>query len=74
MRLEQGRLDDAATHLDAAIALDPLYAVPWANRAVLAAMKGDKIAAIEARDRARALGFGSKTLDAVVQDKLDARS
>lgn len=74
VRLEQGRLDDAATHFDAAIALDPLYAVPWANRAVLAAMKGDQAAAMEAKDKARALGFGSKTLDAVVHDKLNARA
>lgn len=74
VRLEQGRLDDAATHFDAAIALDALYAMPWANRAVLAAMKGDKVAAMEAKDKARALGFGSKTLDAVVHDKLAASS
>lgn len=74
VRLEQGRLEDATTHFDAAIALDPLYAMPWANRAVLAAMKGDRAAAMEAKDKARTLGFGSKTLDAVLHDKLTARS
>lgn len=72
VRLEQGRLEDAVTHFDAATALDALYAMPWANRAVLAAMKGDKVAALEAKNKARELGFSSKTLDAVVQDKLNA--
>lgn len=73
VRLEQGRLDDAATHLDAAIALDAQYALPWANRAVLAAMRGDAAAANDAKDKAKALGFGSKVLDAVVADKLRAK-
>lgn len=73
VRLEQGRLEDAATHFDAALALDAQYAVPWANRAVLAALRGDRAAANEAKQRAKALGFGSKTLDAVVSDKLGSK-
>ncbi len=70
VRLEQGRLDDAATHFSAAIALDAQYAVPWANRAVLAAMRGDAAGAHEAKDTAKKLGFRSKVLDSVVADKL----
>lgn len=70
VRLEQGRLDDAATHFSAALSLDAQYAVPWANRAVLAAMRGDAAGAHEARDTAKLLGFRSKVLDSVVADKL----
>lgn len=74
VRLEQGRVDDAATHFSAALEHDALYAVPWANRAVLAAMRGDKVAAEEARQKASTLGYAPKLLSRVIADKLAAGS
>lgn len=70
VRLEQGQLDDAAKHFDVSLEKDPGYAVPWANRAVLAATRGDEAGAKEAMQRAKALGFSSKLLPRVVADKL----
>lgn len=72
VRLEQGRLDDAQTHFKAALEHDPLYAVPWGNLAVLAAMRGDAPGAEEARLKAASLGFKPKILSAVIKDKLSA--
>jgi tetratricopeptide (TPR) repeat protein len=74
VRLEQQRLEDAETHFKAALQLDPGYAVPWGNLAVLAAMRGDAGGAEEARLRAAALGFKPKLLAAVIHDKLKSRS
>lgn len=73
VRLEQGRLDDAETHLRRALELDPGYAVPHANLAVVRAMRGDAAGAEEARQKAAALGFAPKVLAAVIKDKLGAR-
>lgn len=70
IRLEQGRLKDAARSLTTALELDAGYAVPWGNRAVLAAMEGDRAAAEEARLKAKALGFSPKLLARVIEDKL----
>lgn len=70
VRLEQGRLDDAQTHFKAALERDALYAVPWGNLAVLAAMRGDAAGAEEARLKAALLGFKPKVLAAVIKDKL----
>jgi Flp pilus assembly protein TadD len=72
IRLEQGRLKDAARAFGTALELDPGYAVPWANRAVLAAMEGDRLAAEEARLKAKALGFAPRLLARVIEDKLAA--
>lgn len=69
-RLDQGKLDDAQTHFKAALEHDAGYAVPWGNLAVLAAMRGDAVAAEEARRRAATLGFKPKILAAVIKDKL----
>ena len=46
--------------------------MPWGNLAVLAAMRGDAVAAEEARAKAAALGFKPKILAAVIKDKLAA--
>lgn len=73
VRLEQGKLDDASTHFKAALEHDASYAVPWGNLAVLAAMRGDAVAAEEARAKAAALGFKPKILAAVIKDKLAAK-
>jgi tetratricopeptide (TPR) repeat protein len=72
IRLEQGRLKDAARSLGTALELDPGYAVPWANRAVLAAMEGNRDGAEEARLKAKALGFSPRMLSKVIADKLAA--
>ena len=72
VRLEQGKLDDASTHFKAALEHDARYAVPWGNLAVLAAMRGDAVAAEEARAKAAALGFKPKIMAAVIKDKLAA--
>lgn len=73
VRLEQGRLDDAAQHLHAALALDPGYAVPHANLAVLHATRGDAAAAEAARKSAADLGFSPRALARVVSQRLGAR-
>ncbi len=62
VRIEQGRLDDAATHLDRAIALDPHYAIAWANRALLEKKRGDLPALERARAEALRLGAGRARL------------
>lgn len=74
IRLEQGRLKDAARSFGTALELDPGYAVPWGNRAVLAAMEGDRAGAEAARQQAKALGFAPKLLARVIEDKLGAAS
>ncbi|MFT3710676.1 MAG: hypothetical protein QM817_23890 [Archangium sp.] len=72
IRLEQGRLKDAARSLTTSLELDPGYAVPWANRAVLAAMEGDRARAEEALAKAKSLGFAPRMLSKVIEDKLAA--
>ena len=73
VRREQGKLDEAHGHFQAALQQDPGYAVPWGNLAVLAAMHGDAKAAEEARLKAEALGFKPKLLADVIREKLAAR-
>jgi Flp pilus assembly protein TadD len=73
VRLEQGRLDDARTHLERALELDPGYAVPHANLAVLLAQRGDAAGAEVERQKAADLGFAPKVLVAVIKDKLGGR-
>jgi tetratricopeptide (TPR) repeat protein len=70
VRLEQGKLDEAETHFASALELDPLYGVPWGNRAVLAAMRGDAAAAEAARLEAAERGFAPKLLAQVITEKL----
>jgi len=64
VRLEQGKFDEAQTHFDAALKLDEQYALPWANKALLAKKRGAD--ATEARNRAVALGAKAKALDALL--------
>lgn len=70
IRLEQGRLKDAARSFGTSLELDPGYAVPWGNRAVLAAMEGNRAGAEEARLKAKSLGFAPKLLAKVIEEKL----
>ncbi len=64
VRLEQGRFDEAQTHFDAALEMDAHYALPWANKALLAKRRGETFT--EARNRAVALGAKAKVLDALL--------
>ncbi|MFO0600275.1 MAG: tetratricopeptide repeat protein [Myxococcaceae bacterium] len=73
VRLEQGRLEDAKKHFVTALELDPGYAVPHGNLAVLAAMSGDRASAEEARVKAKSLGFAPKLLERVIADTLAGR-
>ena len=70
VRLEQARLEDAEVQFKAALQLDPGYAVPWGNLAVLAALRGNAGGAEEARLKAAALGFKPQLLAAVIKNKL----
>jgi predicted Zn-dependent protease len=73
VRLEQGRLDDAQAHLSRALELDPEYAVPWANLALLRATRGDADGAEAARVRAQQLGFAPRSLPGLLRERLAAR-
>lgn len=64
VRLEQGKFDEAQAHFDAALKLDAQYALPWANKALLAKKRGEDFS--EARNRAVALGAKAKALDALL--------
>jgi tetratricopeptide (TPR) repeat protein len=57
IRLEQGQLDEARRHCERALTLDPLYAVPVANLALIAAREGRAEEAATLAQRAHALGF-----------------
>lgn len=73
VRLEQGRLEDAQTHLSRALELDPAYGVPWANLALLRATRGDADGAEAARLRAQQLGFAPRQLPVLLRERLAAR-
>lgn len=64
VRLEQGKWDEAQAHFDAALKLDEKYALPWANKALLAKKRGADFS--EARNRAVALGAKAKALDGLL--------
>jgi tetratricopeptide (TPR) repeat protein len=74
VRLEQGRLDEAEAHLRRALEVDPDYAVPHANLALLAAMRGDAAGAQTHRARAHQLGFRRRSLDAALAKALATKS
>jgi tetratricopeptide (TPR) repeat protein len=69
-RLEQGRLSEAEALLVSALQLDPDYCLPWANRAIVAALLGDETKARAHADTARALGFTDARFDGVLADAL----
>jgi tetratricopeptide (TPR) repeat protein len=61
--LELGRLDQAERAFADALARDPLYPVPWTNRAVVARARGDVEQATRSLEQARALGYSGGSLD-----------
>ncbi len=73
VRLEQGRLTEAEAFLRAALDQDPDYCLPWANRAIVAALSGDEAAALKFATTAKDLGFRDLKLDAVIADALKKR-
>lgn len=60
IRLDQGKLDEAEMHLKASLEHDALYALPWANLAVLANERKDVPGAQAALKKARELGYSPK--------------
>ncbi len=70
---ENGRHDVAKKHFERALALDPLYAIPHVNLALLAASAKDGPAAQAAAEKAKALGFSARGLQRAL-DAIAARS
>ena len=71
-----GRLPEASATLRKAIALDPLYAHPYFNMAVLHAMQGERAEAELSSMQALKLGYAGGTFEAVIQAaaSLESRS
>lgn len=63
VRLDQGRLVEAEALLEVAVRLDPGYALPWANRALVAASMGHAEAARVHAEKARSLGYRSAAFE-----------
>ncbi len=70
VRLSQQQLDEALAHFEAAIDLDPAYAIPWANKALVLFKRGDTAGSAAARAEAARLGYAPKTLAAQLGDKI----
>lgn len=64
--LELGHWDSATEHLERALELDPSYAVPFYNLAVLAAVRGNPAEAQRCAAEAARLGFRRDLLDEVL--------
>lgn len=67
IRLEQRQLDDAEAHFRRALERDAKYAVPYANLAIIAALRGQPEQAEANVKRARELGFRRGGLQKVVR-------
>jgi len=65
--LEQGRMTEAKEAIDTALALDPLYPLPYFNLAVLYELGANRSDAERALEKANALGYSGGTMDAVVR-------
>lgn len=64
--IDLGRFDAAKMRLDDALRVDPQYAVPHFNLAVLASVQGDEAAARQHISCAEALGYARTPVDRVV--------
>jgi tetratricopeptide (TPR) repeat protein len=65
--LEQGRMTEAKEAIDTALALDPLYPLPYFNLAVLYELGANRSDAERALEKANELGYSGGTVDAVVR-------
>ncbi len=74
IRLEQERLEDAQRHFERALESDPLYAIPWANLAVLGAKRGDRARVEACRARAHELGFRRRGFQKILDELLSKAS
>lgn len=70
--LNAGDLDGAVRWLRAALQRDPLYAVPYVNLAVIAAMRRDEATARREMTRALQLGFSPNSAQRILRRALDA--
>jgi hypothetical protein len=70
---EAGRADVAQKHFEAAAQLDPGYAIPHVNLALLAAGRAEANAAFTAAAKARELGFRSRGLQRAIDVALQAK-
>ncbi|MFT3839845.1 MAG: hypothetical protein QM723_22855 [Myxococcaceae bacterium] len=70
---EAGHSDVARKHFEAAAQLDPGYAIPHVNLALLAASRAEANAAFTAAAKARELGFRSKGLQRAIDVALQAK-
>ena len=64
-QVDLGRLDEAERSLEAAIAIDPQYPLPFFNLAVVHSARNDREHAERAAAEAARLGFPGSTMDAV---------
>jgi tetratricopeptide (TPR) repeat protein len=62
-QLNLGNLDSAQDALNTALSLDPLYPLPHANLALVAALRADRDTAAHHLDAARRLGYKGAGLD-----------
>ena len=62
-----GRLDDARASLQQALTIDPEYAVPHFNLAVVAAAEDNRDKAVDELKTAESLGFRRTQIDHVIQ-------
>jgi len=70
--LNAGDLDGSVRWLRAALQRDPLYAVPYVNLAVIAAMRHDETTARREMTRALQLGFNPNSAQRILRRALDA--
>ncbi len=66
-RLQLGRLDEARSDFEAALAIDPLYPLPFYNLAVLAELAGRRDLAERYLHQAAIRGYRRTRIDAVIQ-------
>jgi len=64
--LELGQLDAAEQAFAGALAKDPLYPLPYFNLAIVHELRGNRLEAAAAAERARQLGYTGGTLDKVI--------
>jgi len=67
-KLESGSLEEAEKFFRKAVSLDPQFAIPYFNLALLAQLRGDAPATNELTEKARSLGYTQSTVDRLVHE------